>query len=139
MKETAIQINLMAKELVPRIGGLLSDARMNLDHKSPLDQLRVVFEHLESDYKSLKKESQMYKDRISDLSTALDQFKSNNKRATTPDDSLIRKDLEMIMKEKDRMNDKYAEMVQIMKQTTDELKQLKGENEKLRGGKHQKP
>ena len=45
---------------------------------------------------------------------------------------MIKRDLELIMREKDRMNDKYAEMVQVMKQTTEELRLLKDENERLK-------
>lgn len=73
---------------------------------------------------------------MSDLTTNSDhQYKSDKRQKLERSDFKIKKDIEMMIKEKDIMNDKYAEMVQMMKLTQDEVKLLKGENENLKATK----
>ena len=48
----------------------------------------------------------------------------------------LKRDLEEIMREKAKMCDKYAEMVLVLKSTTDELRIAKEENAKYKSKNH---
>ena len=62
------------------------------------------------------------------MSTCKDLEKRKNEQR---EDSL-KKDLENVKREKERMCDKYAELAIALKEVTDELRQSKEENERLR-------